>query len=166
MRTFPFRRSPNIYKTFLEILHTYQKQQKDAKEVPTSNLTAANPALLSETEVYAKVAQLFTNHEDLLAEFSQFLPDATQQPTVRSSSRSRQTPFHYSLSGTYQLHLGYSLVIGQFHSAHLPNVDQFHLGQSHHRQHFHRLESNASPHHQQSRLVVHYHDVILIFNDQ
>jgi len=40
------------------------------------------PILLSETEVYSKVAQLFTNHEDLLAEFSQFLPDASQQPTV------------------------------------------------------------------------------------
>lgn len=75
----------------MEILHTYQKQQKDAKELPTSNIvgvsgsssSANQAALLSETEVYAKVAQLFTNHEDLLAEFSQFLPDATQQPTVR-----------------------------------------------------------------------------------
>lgn len=89
-----YSRSPNIYKTFLEILHTYQKQQKDAKEIPSgtlatntsSLLSSARPSnqatLLSETEVYAKVAQLFTNHEDLLAEFSQFLPDATQQPTV------------------------------------------------------------------------------------
>jgi histone deacetylase complex regulatory component SIN3 len=88
-------RSPIIYKTFLEILHTYQKQQKDAKESPTSStisnntststtagLVSSQSTLLSETEVYAKVAQLFTNHEDLLAEFSQFLPDATQQPTV------------------------------------------------------------------------------------
>lgn len=83
-------RSPNIYKTFLEILHTYQKQQKDAKEVPATTTSSNNGSsgatsqstLLSETEVYAKVAQLFTNHEDLLAEFSQFLPDATQQPTV------------------------------------------------------------------------------------
>ncbi len=76
----------------MEILHTYQKQQKDAKEIPGS--LPINPSstiasglanqsiLLSETEVYAKVAQLFINHEDLLAEFSQFLPDATQQPTV------------------------------------------------------------------------------------
>jgi histone deacetylase complex regulatory component SIN3 len=89
-----FFRSPNIYKTFLEILHTYQKQQKDAKEITSGNLplnpsslistgAAANQSiLLSETEVYAKVAQLFTNHDDLLAEFSQFLPDATQQPAV------------------------------------------------------------------------------------
>ncbi|CAF1010544.1 unnamed protein product [Adineta ricciae] len=91
-----FHQSPNIYKTFLEILHTYQKQQKDAKEIPSgtlatnTSLLSARPTnqatLLSETEVYAKVAQLFTNHEDLLAEFSQFLPDATQQPTERSNS--------------------------------------------------------------------------------
>ncbi|CAF0864520.1 unnamed protein product [Rotaria sp. Silwood1] len=92
-----FHQSPNIYKTFLEILHTYQKQQKDAKEIPSNNLTNNigsaissginnQSTLLSETEVYAKVAQLFTNHEDLLAEFSQFLPDATQQATERSNS--------------------------------------------------------------------------------
>jgi len=83
-----FHQSPNIYKTFLEILHTYQKQQRDAKEIPGTNLssTSGQSTILSETEVYAKVAQLFTNHEDLLAEFSQFLPDATQQPTERTNS--------------------------------------------------------------------------------
>ncbi|CAF5058067.1 unnamed protein product, partial [Rotaria sp. Silwood1] len=32
-----FHQNPNVYKTFLEILHTYQKQQKDAKESPASN---------------------------------------------------------------------------------------------------------------------------------
>lgn len=71
----------------MEILHTYQKQQKDAKESSaglTNTTSTTQPTLLSETEVYSKVAQLFTNHEDLLAEFSQFLPDATQQSTVNS----------------------------------------------------------------------------------
>jgi paired amphipathic helix protein Sin3a len=82
-----FHQNPNIYKTFLEILHTYQKQQKDAKESPTTPTTSNTlPTLLSETEVYSKVAHLFTNHEDLLAEFSQFLPDASQQPTERINS--------------------------------------------------------------------------------
>ncbi|CAF0731849.1 unnamed protein product [Rotaria sordida] len=87
-----FHQNPNVYKTFLEILHTYQKQQKDAKESPTTSSTTMNnggnnqTTFLSETEVYAKVAQLFTNHEDLLSEFSQFLPDATQQPTERMNS--------------------------------------------------------------------------------
>ncbi|CAF0839927.1 unnamed protein product [Didymodactylos carnosus] len=94
-----FHQQPDIYKHFLEILHTYQKQQKDAKEYAGGNTLGAltyssyggSPSssqtpLLSETEVYAKVAQLFTNHEDLLAEFSQFLPDATQQPMERTNS--------------------------------------------------------------------------------
>ncbi|CAF0962194.1 unnamed protein product [Rotaria magnacalcarata] len=88
-----FHQNPNVYKTFLEILHTYQKQQKDAKESPTISSTTNNEGnnqgiFLSETEVYAKVAQLFTNHEDLLSEFSQFLPDATQQPIERLNSLS------------------------------------------------------------------------------
>ncbi|CAF0785384.1 unnamed protein product [Didymodactylos carnosus] len=94
-----FHQQPDIYKHFLEILHTYQKQQKDAKEYGGGNALGAlmysshggSPSsgqtpLLSETEVYAKVAQLFTNHEDLLVEFSQFLPDATQQPMERTNS--------------------------------------------------------------------------------
>jgi len=74
-----FSRNPNVYKTFLEILHTYQKQQKDARESGAAN---NQPVVLSENEVYSKVAQLFSDHTDLLAEFSQFLPDASQQQTV------------------------------------------------------------------------------------
>lgn len=34
---------------------------------------------LTEAEVYSQVAILFENQEDLLAEFGQFLPDATNQ---------------------------------------------------------------------------------------
>jgi paired amphipathic helix protein Sin3a len=114
-------RSPNIYKTFLEILHTYQKQQKDAKEIPgsltinsnstISTNTANQSIVLSETEVYAKVAQLFTNHDDLLAEFSQFLPDATQQPTVNIFYSTNQIFHFFSFVGTIKLYLGYSLII-------------------------------------------------------
>ena len=77
-------------------MHTYQKQQKDAKESAAGLATGTStvqPTVLSETEVYSKVAQLFTNHEDLLAEFSQFLPDATQQPTVSFISIRNQTNF-------------------------------------------------------------------------
>ena len=42
----------------MEILHTYQKEQKSIKEV------------------YDQVAILFQSHNDLLQEFSQFLPEA------------------------------------------------------------------------------------------
>ena len=60
-----------MYKQFLEILHTYQKDQRAIKEggAPKSNLTLS--------EVYAQVSRLFQNQEDLLSEFGQFLPEAT-----------------------------------------------------------------------------------------
>ncbi len=48
-----------------------QKEQRNAKEAGGSYTPA-----LTEQEVYAEVAQLFKNQEDLLSEFGQFLPDA------------------------------------------------------------------------------------------
>ncbi|XP_064471314.1 paired amphipathic helix protein Sin3a-like [Ornithodoros turicata] len=66
-----FQGQPDIYKQFLEILHTYQKEQRNLKEgIPTGTKP------LTESEVYAQVAKLFQNQEDLLQEFGQFLPDA------------------------------------------------------------------------------------------
>ena len=56
-----FAKQPETYKAFLEILHTYQKEQKTIKEV------------------YEQVSTLFKNHTDLLAEFSQFLPDGSPE---------------------------------------------------------------------------------------
>ncbi|KAI8376680.1 hypothetical protein EDC96DRAFT_551369 [Choanephora cucurbitarum] len=57
-----FSNDPDTYKQFLEILQTYQKEQKPIQEV------------------YAQVQILFNGANDLLAEFKQFLPD-TSQPT-------------------------------------------------------------------------------------
>ncbi|KAK7790679.1 hypothetical protein R5R35_008201 [Gryllus longicercus] len=67
-----FQGQPDKYKRFLEILHTYQKEQRNLKEG-----ALAPGKQLTEAEVYAQVAKLFENQEDLLAEFGQFLPDAT-----------------------------------------------------------------------------------------
>uniref|UniRef100_A0A915INA0 Paired amphipathic helix protein Sin3a n=1 Tax=Romanomermis culicivorax TaxID=13658 RepID=A0A915INA0_ROMCU len=79
---------PEVYKNFLDILHRYQKEQREIKEgtIQPSRKT------LSEREVYDMVANLFANEPDLLREFSQFLPDASstggflhqqqQQPAV------------------------------------------------------------------------------------
>lgn len=67
-----FQGQPEIYKAFLEILHTYQKEQRNLKE----GLVPPNYKPLTEAEVYAQVAKLFQNQEDLLSEFGQFLPDA------------------------------------------------------------------------------------------
>nr|CAG8500348.1 9542_t:CDS:10 [Entrophospora candida] len=52
-----FGNEPDTYKQFLEILQTYQKEQKPIQEV------------------YAQVQVLFNNAPDLLDEFKQFLPD-------------------------------------------------------------------------------------------
>lgn len=51
-----FGDNPEIYKQFLDILHTYQKEQTTIKKV------------------YEQVATLFKNDADLLEEFTQFLP--------------------------------------------------------------------------------------------
>merc|ERR1719312_1015140 len=66
-----FQEQPDVYKRFLEILHTYQKDQRAIKEGKPSN------SLLTESEVYAQVSELFQNQEDLLSEFGKFLPEAT-----------------------------------------------------------------------------------------
>ncbi|KAM5238667.1 paired amphipathic helix protein Sin3b [Ctenodactylus gundi] len=59
---------PEIYRSFLEILHTYQKEQLHAKGRPFRGM--------SEEEVFTEVASLFRGQEDLLSEFGQFLPEA------------------------------------------------------------------------------------------
>jgi paired amphipathic helix protein Sin3a len=55
-----FADEPETYKKFLEILHTYQKEQRGIKEV------------------LEEVSVLFSEHPDLLREFTYFLPDAVQ----------------------------------------------------------------------------------------
>jgi len=64
-------------------LHTYQKEQRNLKESGhmggTSSGATSGGKHLTEAEVYSQVAKLFENQEDLLAEFGQFLPDATNQ---------------------------------------------------------------------------------------
>ena len=56
-----FANDPSTYHSFLEILHTYQKEQRGIKEV------------------LEQVAHLFQDHPDLLKEFTFFLPDAIQE---------------------------------------------------------------------------------------
>ncbi|KAK9675722.1 hypothetical protein RND81_11G026400 [Saponaria officinalis] len=58
-----------VYKSFLDILNMYRKENKTI------------------SEVYQEVALLFRDHRDLLEEFTHFLPDtsATAAPSVRNS---------------------------------------------------------------------------------
>ncbi|KAF7202957.1 paired amphipathic helix protein Sin3b [Nothobranchius furzeri] len=72
---------PEIYRSFLEILHTYQKEQLEVKESRSSRGSSG----MTEDEVFSKVASLFKGQEDLLAEFGQFLPDAKRSLFTGSS---------------------------------------------------------------------------------
>jgi len=64
-----FERQPQIYQQFLEILHTYQKEQRGIKEV------------------LEQVSSLFANHPDLLREFAFFLPDAVREQAKERLNR-------------------------------------------------------------------------------
>mmetsp|Transcript_41164 Transcript_41164/g.63431 ORF Transcript_41164/g.63431 Transcript_41164/m.63431 type:complete len:860 (-) Transcript_41164:67-2646(-) len=70
-----FESKPEIYKSFLRILHTFHEEHHTIKDV------------------YEQVATLFRSHPDLLSEFKQFLPDksAVVEESPRGSRRSRQT---------------------------------------------------------------------------
>ncbi|KAI8032315.1 Paired amphipathic helix protein Sin3-like 2 [Camellia lanceoleosa] len=54
-----FQNDDHVYKSFLEILNMYRKEHKGI------------------TEVYHEVAVLFSDHSDLLDEFTRFLPDTS-----------------------------------------------------------------------------------------
>jgi paired amphipathic helix protein Sin3a len=73
-----FQNEPDKYKSFLEILDTYQKQQRSIKEV------------------LDQVSMLFRNHADLLEDFTYFLPDAVQpqakERLARAAARSHRQP--------------------------------------------------------------------------
>jgi histone deacetylase complex regulatory component SIN3 len=88
-----FQNQPDVYKAFLDILHAYQKQQKQIKDGSITGQT------LSEAEVYSKVAALFKNQEDLLVEFSQFLPDSNANASQISSTLNETTNFSKQIDG-------------------------------------------------------------------
>ena len=56
-----FENYPGTYRAFLEILHKYNKGQKSVEDI------------------YEEVSRLFENHTELIAEFSQFLPDGSPE---------------------------------------------------------------------------------------
>ncbi|OJJ31206.1 hypothetical protein ASPWEDRAFT_686593 [Aspergillus wentii DTO 134E9] len=71
-----FASAPEIYKQFLEILQTYQRESKPIQDV------------------YAQVTQLFNTAPDLLEDFKQFLPEsaahAKQQQQAAAAAAARQ----------------------------------------------------------------------------
>ncbi|EGV64961.1 hypothetical protein CANTEDRAFT_93195 [Yamadazyma tenuis ATCC 10573] len=69
-----FANQPDIYKQFLEILQTYQREQKPI------------------AEVYEQVTVLFSNSPDLLDDFKQFLPDTSAPQPAAYNSMSQLPP--------------------------------------------------------------------------
>ncbi|TPX09314.1 uncharacterized protein E0L32_009506 [Thyridium curvatum] len=64
-----FQDKPEIYKQFLEILQTYQREQKPIQEV------------------YAQVTTLFNSAPDLLEDFKQFLPESAAHARAAAAGR-------------------------------------------------------------------------------
>ncbi|KAL8909391.1 MAG: hypothetical protein Q9207_000226 [Kuettlingeria erythrocarpa] len=64
-----FSQQPDIYKQFLEILQTYQRDLKPIQDV------------------YAQVTQLFSAAPDLLEDFKQFLPESAAQAKAQAAAR-------------------------------------------------------------------------------
>ncbi|KAK4050893.1 hypothetical protein OIO90_004869 [Microbotryomycetes sp. JL221] len=68
-----FTKDPDTYKTFLEILQTYQKETRPIQEV------------------YAQVTELFRDAPDLLDEFKAFLPDTSEAAQQQQQQQQQQT---------------------------------------------------------------------------
>ncbi|KAF3930850.1 hypothetical protein ABW19_dt0202959 [Dactylella cylindrospora] len=68
-----FSSQPEIYKNFLEILQTYQRESKPIQEV------------------YSQVTQLFNAAPDLLEDFKQFLPESAAQARQKVDDQGRDT---------------------------------------------------------------------------
>ncbi|EER28429.1 Paired amphipathic helix repeat family protein [Coccidioides posadasii C735 delta SOWgp] len=73
-----FADSPEIYKQFLEILQTYQRESKPIQDV------------------YAQVTVLFNSAPDLLEDFKQFLPESAAQAKVQGQGRQDEVPISVS----------------------------------------------------------------------
>lgn len=67
-----FAQQPDIYKQFLEILQTYQRESKPIQDV------------------YAQVTGLFSSAPDLLEDFKQFLPESAAQHRQQQQQAARQ----------------------------------------------------------------------------
>jgi paired amphipathic helix protein Sin3a len=64
-----FSQAPDIYKQFLEILQTYQRESKPIQDV------------------YAQVTTLFNSAPDLLEDFKQFLPESAAHAKQQAAAR-------------------------------------------------------------------------------
>ncbi|KAJ7970915.1 Paired amphipathic helix SIN3-like protein [Quillaja saponaria] len=68
-----FQNDECVYKSFLDILNMYRKENKDI------------------SEVYSEVASLFGDHPDLIDEFTRFLPDTSSKPSTQHMPHGRNS---------------------------------------------------------------------------
>jgi len=86
-----FQDRPEIYKQFLEILQTYQRESKPIQDV------------------YAQVTFLFNTAPDLLEDFKQFLPESAAQAKAAAAAKAAeeaalaQTPQNSNVRGESKL---------------------------------------------------------------
>ena len=117
-----FANQPDIYKQFLEILQTYQREQKPI------------------AEVYEQVTQLFANCPDLLDDFKQFLPDTSNQ-TFAQTQRIPSAAEKFYLNNETQLP-----PVGNFQPIGPAANQQPYAGQQPHQQ----QQQQSQPQHQQT----------------
>ena len=128
-----FQGQPEVYQKFLDILNNYQTEQKAIKENsvdqygrPLQEQEVFNREGKLASEVYAQVAKLFNKQEDLLKEFSQFLPDATGSsfsPGVGALSTA-PIPSYQPLSKKSALGSGSSKQMSSKPKKPIPNLNQ------------------------------------------
>ncbi|EDV37338.1 uncharacterized protein Dana_GF11469, isoform A [Drosophila ananassae] len=116
-----FQNQPAKYKKFLEILHAYQKEQKGMKEGSLNQVK-----MLTEQEVYTQVAKLFGQDEDLLREFGQFLPDATNHQSGQYMSKAAAVHNDHGKRPTATLSGGAHITMSSASPA--PSGSPLHLG--------------------------------------
>ncbi|XP_040873808.1 paired amphipathic helix protein Sin3-like 4 [Glycine max] len=103
-----FQGDDHVYKSFLDILNMYRKEDK------------------SITEVYQEVAAIFQDHPDLLDEFTHFLPDASAAASTHyASARNSMLRDRSSAMPTIrQLHVEKRERTIVSHGDHDPSVDR------------------------------------------
>ncbi|WCJ20882.1 Paired amphipathic helix protein Sin3-like 2 [Euphorbia peplus] len=73
-----FNSDEHVYKSFLDILNMYRREEKDINDV------------------YSEVASLFEDHQDLLDEFTRFLPDTSMVPLPQNAQYGRTSIQRYN----------------------------------------------------------------------
>lgn len=108
-----FSAHPDIYKQFLEILQTYQRESKPIQDV------------------YGQVTRLFNGAPDLLEDFKQFLPESAAAAKAAAMQR-QQAEANAMMSSAREEPMYHSPIISRepqvgtpSHKAHLPPVGNF-----------------------------------------